>query len=88
MEVKMAEPKINITEEYAERMVNDVLDSVRKTNPTKGTLPTFGYENLTLGAKICSTPAIDRQFKTIDFLALFDINSLKKSEMTFFRLIS
>ena len=40
-----------VTEEYAERMVNDVLDSVRKTNPTKGTLPTFGYENLTLGAK-------------------------------------
>ena len=40
-----------ITEEYAERMINDVLQTVRKTNPAKGTLPTFGYENLTLGAK-------------------------------------
>ena len=25
------------------------------------------------GAKVCSAPAIDRQFKTIDFLVLFDV---------------
>ena len=40
-----------IDDEYAERMVNDVLSSARKMNPAKDTLPTFGYEDLTLGAK-------------------------------------
>jgi len=31
---------------------------------------------LTLGAKICSEPAIDREFKTIDFLTLLDLQTL------------
>jgi putative hemolysin len=31
---------------------------------------------LTLGAKICGPPSLDRQFKTIDFLTLLDLQSL------------
>jgi putative hemolysin len=31
---------------------------------------------LALGAKICGPPAIDREFKTIDFLTLLDLHSL------------
>ena len=31
---------------------------------------------LTIGAKICSEPAIDREFKTIDFLTLMDLQAL------------
>jgi putative hemolysin len=31
---------------------------------------------LTLGAKICGAPALDRQFGTIDFLTLLDLESL------------
>jgi putative hemolysin len=31
---------------------------------------------LTIGAKICSAPAIDREFKTIDFLTLLDLQTL------------
>ncbi len=31
---------------------------------------------LTLGAKICGPPAIDRDFKTIDFLTLLDLQTL------------
>jgi putative hemolysin len=31
---------------------------------------------LTVGAKICGPPALDRQFKTIDFLTLLDIEAL------------
>ncbi len=34
---------------------------------------------LTVGAKICGPPAIDREFKTIDFLTLLDLNSLVPS---------
>jgi putative hemolysin len=31
---------------------------------------------LTMGAKICGAPALDTQFKTIDFLTLLDLDSL------------
>ena len=31
---------------------------------------------LTLGAKICGPPALDRQFKTVDFLTMLDLESL------------
>lgn len=31
---------------------------------------------LSIGAKVCSPPAIDRMFKTIDFLVLFDIDAM------------
>jgi putative hemolysin len=31
---------------------------------------------LAIGAKICSEPAIDREFKTIDFLTLLDLHML------------
>jgi putative hemolysin len=31
---------------------------------------------LAIGAKICSEPAIDREFKTIDFLTILDLQTL------------
>lgn len=34
---------------------------------------------LTIGAKICGPPALDRQFKTIDFLTMLDIETLSES---------
>ncbi len=34
---------------------------------------------LSLGAKICAPPAIDRDFKTIDFLTLLDLETLPES---------
>ena len=34
---------------------------------------------LSLGAKICGGPAIDREFKTIDFLTFMDLDSLSPS---------
>lgn len=40
---------------------------------------------LSFGAKICSPPAIDRQFKTIDFLAVFGTDSLESSDLAFYR---
>ena len=39
---------------------------------------------LSLGATICSEPAIDRSFGTIDFLALFDFEKLNHSDLAFF----
>jgi putative hemolysin len=31
---------------------------------------------LALGAKICGPPALDRQFKTVDFLTFLDLEAL------------
>lgn len=43
---------------------------------------------LSLGAKICSPPAIDREFKTIDFLTLFDLASFDALSSVFYHLKS
>lgn len=39
-------------------------------------LPKLLRTYLAIGARICGPPAIDRQFKTIDFLTLLDLQSL------------
>ncbi len=37
------------------------------------------------GAKVCGAPAIDRQFKTIDYLVLFDVEAMSERQVrTFF----
>ena len=37
------------------------------------------------GAKVCGAPAIDRQFKTIDYLVLFDVEAMSERQIrTFF----
>ena len=35
---------------------------------------------MTLGAKVCSPPAIDKEFESIDYLTLFDLGGLKKQK--------
>jgi len=42
------------------------------------TIPKLLRAYLTLGAKICGPPALDRQFKTIDFLTLLDLETLPR----------
>jgi putative hemolysin len=44
------------------------------TDPVK--IPKLLRAYLTLGAKICGPPALDRQFKTIDFLTLLDLEKM------------
>jgi len=38
---------------------------------------------LSMGAVICGPPAIDREFKTIDFLTFFDLNTMSESHRRF-----
>lgn len=48
-------------------------------------LPQLFRLYMDLGAKVCSPPAIDREFKTIDYLVLLDINKLdERTRMLFF----
>lgn len=41
-------------------------------------LPKLFHTYLRFGAKVCSDPAIDRRFKTIDFFVMFDIETLEE----------
>lgn len=49
------------------------LDQVA-ANPER--LPRLLLTYLSLGAKICSPPALDREFKTVDFLTMMDLETL------------
>ncbi|HZB43782.1 MAG TPA: hypothetical protein VE360_00990, partial [Pyrinomonadaceae bacterium] len=39
-------------------------------------LPRLFQTYLRFGAKVCGPPAIDRQFKTVDFFVLFDAQGM------------
>ena len=47
-------------------------------------LPRLFRTYLRFGAKVCGLPAIDREFKTIDFLVLFDIAEMDESSRRMF----
>lgn len=47
-----------------------------ETKTTDAQTPKLLRAYLTIGARICSEPAIDREFKTIDFLTLMDLQAL------------
>ncbi len=53
--------------------------------PTIEKIPALFQSYLNLGARICGPPAIDRLFKTIDFLVLLDVRRLdRRVHRTFF----
>ena len=41
-------------------------------------LPKLFQIYMRYGARVCSQPALDRQFKTIDFLVLFDVKAINE----------
>ena len=47
-------------------------------------LPKLFRIYLRFGAKVCGPPAIDRQFKTIDFFVIFDINAMNGKALGMF----
>jgi len=49
------------------------LDELAQESPK---IPKLLRAYLTIGAKICGPPALDRRFKTIDFLTLLDLHAL------------
>lgn len=44
--------------------------------PIEVELPRLFKTYLSIGAKVCGPPAIDRQFKTIDFFVMFDLRNM------------
>ena len=50
--------------------------SLTQLAPEPAKIPKLLRAYLTLGAKICGPPSLDRQFKTIDFLTLLDLETM------------
>lgn len=61
-----------------------ISERLSTTEQVKTKIPRLMRVYLSMGAKICSPPAIDRQFRTIDFMALFDMNTLDQRALSFF----
>lgn len=74
---------------YSELCRKNLADTAWRTQPLaayecqletvteeKAQIPKLLRAYLTVGAKICGPPALDRQFGTIDFLTLLDLESL------------
>ena len=51
---------------------------------TKPRVPRLMRAYLSLGAKVCSKPALDRMFKTIDYFTLFDTARLSEQAQSYF----
>jgi len=54
------------------------------TQPATVQVPRLMKIYLMYGAKICGPPAIDRQFKTIDYLGLIDVHELDEKTFRYF----
>jgi putative hemolysin len=60
-----------------------VLDSEQRAVPVE--LPKLFSLYMRFGAKVCGPPAIDRSFKTIDYLVVLDLDDLSPdTRATFF----
>lgn len=53
-------------------------DFLTPENTEPSELPRLFTTYLRIGAKVCGEPAIDREFKTIDFFVIFDIESISE----------
>lgn len=60
-----------------------ISDVWREHNPD-ARIPKLFEIYMHYGAKVCGPPAIDRQFKTIDFLVLFDVFEMDSQTRTMF----
>ncbi len=47
-------------------------------------LPALVNIYLRIGAKVCGQPAIDREFKTIDYFVIFDLNTISRKYLKMF----
>ena len=48
-------------------------------SPAPVSIPKLMTAYFSLGAKICGSPAVDREFGTIDFLTLLDLEDISES---------
>jgi putative hemolysin len=84
MEHGHTHPDVSVPTRAGFECDTDVYQTVAATDTTTVEVPTLMKLYLTHGARICSAPAIDRLFKTIDFLGLFDLEALSDRQRVMF----
>jgi len=70
--------------DYALRVQPEYFLPRIETSHERVTLPTLFQTYMRYGAKVCGGPALDRQFKTIDYLVLLDVNGFDKRSWAMF----
>lgn len=60
-------------------------DAMTSEETVSTRIPRLMRAYLSFGAKICGPPALDKAFKTIDYLALFDVSTLSDSVLAFYQ---
>ena len=65
-----------VSHEYRTRPHPDYECSLAALAADPPKIPKLLRAYLTIGAKICGPPALDREFRTIDFLTMLDLNAL------------
>jgi putative hemolysin len=68
-----------VSPEYRTRPRLDYECSLEALAADPPKIPKLLRAYLTIGAKICGPPALDREFKTIDFLTLLDLHELPEA---------
>lgn len=76
-----------IDSRYRVRPLPELTCLVDNPEPGPSHIPRLMRTYLSLGATICSEPAMDTQFKTVDYLALFDLASMHPARLAFFQCI-
>lgn len=61
-----------------------LVDNAETSWPIEVKVPRLFKTYLAIGARVCSPPAIDRRFKTIDYFVIFDIQRLGARARTLF----
>jgi len=61
-----------------------IADDLARDPDRKASVPKLFRIYMHYGAKVCGPPAIDRQFKTIDFLVLFDVFEMDAQTLRMF----
>jgi putative hemolysin len=75
-------PKYLVPEPLRTHPLPSVACPLDRTASPPPRVPKLLAAYLSLGAKICGAPAIDREFKTIDFLTLLDLGALSPDTVT------
>ncbi len=65
-----------VDERFRTTPIGDYRFDTDTSSPERLEVPRLLRAYLSLGAKICGPPALDREFKTIDFLTLLDLRAM------------
>ncbi len=59
-------------------------ENFRASGTQEAKIPRLMKIYLMIGAKICGPPALDRRFKTIDYLTIFDVQAMDEKTLSYF----